>query len=478
MDDERNEAEDPAMTDGLEESNDYTADSENINHSMENHNSNDDDDDTYTEKKILEQNTNKAPVLNRTNILIATGVAFVVLMLISAVIIPSFKIGKKSDKKKEAVSAGGLLPQGILSWDATSQSPAVLPSTDDYTYDVMTDDEIEHELKTVPYAIESKPQTTYTSSQYSYSSAYTVDSRLDEQQKAVVRMPISDVSTTSTNRNTSGTSGNVYGGNSNLSSASSYNNAISALNESISSVASNLMNKNTNTYASQNGQDNKIEFANLNSGNVSMQWNGEYSLDYGTIIPAALITGINTDLPGMVIARVTSNIYSSQGRHLLIPAGTRIFATYNSSVTYAQDRVQIAWNKMIRPDGLEVDFGNFTGVDAQGYSGYDARRNEHPFEYLKALGLIAAFSFIESGVDCATNSRDTSSIYTSMVNTATDEVYKEFSKVTGKMVDRALDIQPTLTIEPGTIVNIITNVSMVLPVAEQNTPQERYVRTR
>ena len=265
--------------------------------------------------------------------------------------------------------------------------------------------------------------------------------------------------------------GGNYGNNSLSYSSESYGQyAQDRMNSLLGQTQS--MNNSGNSYQQQNMQSQKQQFQSAGAGNYSMQWNTEYDLIYGTIIPATLITGINTDLPGIVIAQVTSNVYSSiEGQHLLIPAGTRIYATYNSSVSYGQNRVQVAWNKMIRPDGLEIDLGNFTGVDSQGFAGYKGYVNNHPFETLKALGLIAAFSILDTKMENIQGAQN--NMYTQNVLADT---YAEINKMGAKIIDRALDIQPTISIPQGREVKIITNVTMSLPPVAFNPQVEKYVR--
>ncbi len=206
------------------------------------------------------------------------------------------------------------------------------------------------------------------------------------------------------------------------------------------------------------------------------QWNSPLALYKGTVIPAVLETGINTDLPGAVIARVTRNVYSSlDGRYLLIPSGTRLYATYNSSVSYAQNRVQVAWNTLIRPDGYEMSLGNMAGVDPQGFSGYGARRNEHFFEYLKAMGIISAFTIAAGELDTSLDSMGASNTYTENLIAENRSVVNQLG---AKIIDRALDIQPTLTVKQGTQVLIITNTTLTLPPLEAPEVTQRYVRNK
>ena len=202
------------------------------------------------------------------------------------------------------------------------------------------------------------------------------------------------------------------------------------------------------------------------------QWNSEFSLWKGTVIPAVLDTGINTDLPGMLKATVTTNVYSSNnGKYILVPQGSVLTGEYNSSVSYGQARIQIVWNTLIRPDGLEVNLGSMNGIDAYGFSGQKGHRTEHPFEYLKAMGLIAMFSIIDTKAANTINAQGNT-----YAQNALSDAYSAGQKLNEKIVDRALDIQPTIRIKSGTEVKLITNLTIDLPPIEPAKPEEKYAR--
>ena len=194
----------------------------------------------------------------------------------------------------------------------------------------------------------------------------------------------------------------------------------------------------------------------------------------GTIISGVLITAINTDNPGVVIARVTENVYSSQDHsYLLIPEGSLLMATYNSSVSYGQNKVQVAWNLLIRPDNYRVQLGNMNGVNAQGASGYKGLVSNHPFETLKALGMVAVYSIIQTEITNEINSQQNEYLQNAMT-----DVYAQASSLGNKIVDRALDIKPTIKIKEGTEIKLITNVPMELPPVEVTNAVQKYIRKR
>ena len=202
---------------------------------------------------------------------------------------------------------------------------------------------------------------------------------------------------------------------------------------------------------------NRENFFNSGAGSTGGKYLSKASLWDGTIISGALVTAINTDNPGVVIARVTENL----------------MATYNSSVSYGQKDVQVAWNLLIRPDNYRVQLGNMNGVNAQGASGYRGSVSNHPFETLKALGMIAMFSIIQTEISNDINSQNNEYLKNSMT-----DVYAEASKMGNKILNKALDIKPTIKIKEGTEIKLITNTPLELPPVEIPSAQELYVRTR
>ena len=148
-------------------------------------------------------------------------------------------------------------------------------------------------------------------------------------------------------------------------------------------------------------------------------------------------------------------------------------ATYNSSVSYGQKDVQVAWNLLIRPDGYRIKLGNMNGVNAQGESGYRGNVNNHPWETLKALGMIAVYSMIQTEITNDINAQSNEYLQNAMT-----DVYTETAKIGNKIIDRALDIKPTITIKAGTEIKLITNTPLELPPVQINQVTRKYVRTR
>jgi type IV secretion system protein VirB10 len=212
----------------------------------------------------------------------------------------------------------------------------------------------------------------------------------------------------------------------------------------------------------QNNQDNKQSFFDASPGGsvFNGRYLGDNSLWIGTVIPAVLETSVNTDLPGNVLARVTQNVFDSRtGKNLLIPQGTLLVARYNSSVSYAQKRVQIVWDSLIRPDGYHVELEGANGVDKTGMSGQDAKYHENWFEYLKAAGIITMFTVANSSLTEATaaNAADSNAANIALANSQT------VNQLGSNIISRAMNIQPTLTVDNGTRVNVMLNKTLYLP---------------
>lgn len=231
-------------------------------------------------------------------------------------------------------------------------------------------------------------------------------------------------------------------------------------------------NSTSNSYAQQNDQSGKQSFYNQGRGSVSGQWLPLNSLWQGTIFDAALTSDISTDLPGECTAVVTKNIYSSQdGRYLLIPQNSKLYGSYNSSISYSQSRVQVGWHTLIRPDGYMVNLGNFNATDSKGASGLKGAINDHPFAYLKAIALMSAVNLVNAEFESSAASSDNEYVQNVMANS------QEVATTLGeKLIDRAMDVQPTITIRAGTTINIVANTTIELPPLQPWEVTEPYHR--
>lgn len=250
------------------------------------------------------------------------------------------------------------------------------------------------------------------------------------------------------------------------------NNVLSAYSQAYGNATAG-----NNAYNMQNDQAGKNSFFNngRNGNNVGQgEWLNLNTLWQGTIFEATLTSELNTDLPGEITARIAKNIYSSQdGRYLLIPQNSVLYGTYNSSISYSQSRVQVAWHTLIRPDGYQIQLGNMNGTDAKGASGLKGFVNDHPLAYLKAIGLMSVFSIVNS--EFSATMGQTQNQYVQNVLANSQQVTNELAD---KLIDRAMNVQPTIKIKSGTKINIVVNQNLVLPPVENIEVTQPYHRQK
>jgi type IV secretion system protein VirB10 len=183
-----------------------------------------------------------------------------------------------------------------------------------------------------------------------------------------------------------------------------------------------------------------------------------YQVMAGTIIAAALVTGIQSDLPGDVIATVTEPVYdTATGRYVLIPQGSRLMGKYNSQVSYGQSRVQVVWNRVILPDTSSVQLDKLVGADAAGRAGLEDGVDWH---WNRILAGAALTTLLGVGAELAApeNRQDGDRI----VIAGRDGLQDTINQVGQEMTRRNMNIQPTLTSQPGLPVRVIVNTDIAL----------------
>jgi type IV secretion system protein VirB10 len=178
----------------------------------------------------------------------------------------------------------------------------------------------------------------------------------------------------------------------------------------------------------------------------------------GSIIPAALITGIRSDLPGQITAQVTQNVYDSPtGRILLIPQGARLIGEYDSEIAAGQTRVLFAWDRLILPDGHSIVLERQPGADPAGYAGLQDRVNQHWGNLLKAAAISA---LLGAGAEQGANEDD--DLMRALQRGSQDTINQSGQQI----VRRQLDVKPTLTIRPGYSLRVILTRDLVLEPIE------------
>ena len=181
-----------------------------------------------------------------------------------------------------------------------------------------------------------------------------------------------------------------------------------------------------------------------------------YQVMAGTLIAASLITGINSDLPGFVIAQVTENVYDTvTGRHLLIPQGARLLGHYDSVVAFQQARALVVWQRLLLPDGSSVVIDNLPATDLAGYAGLQDEVDFHTWRLIRGIALSTLLSV---GTELATADEDDSDL----VRAFRDSTQSNINRAGERIVERQLDQQPTITIRPGWPLRVIVHKDLVL----------------
>lgn len=174
----------------------------------------------------------------------------------------------------------------------------------------------------------------------------------------------------------------------------------------------------------------------------------------GNIVPAALITGIRSDLPGQITAQVTTNVYDSPtGRILLIPQGARLIGEYDSEIAAGQTRVLLAWDRLILPDGRSIVLERQPGADPAGFGGLQDRVNQHWGNLLKAA---AVSTLLGVGAELGADSEDD---LTRALRRGSQDTINQTGQ---QIVRRQLNVQPTLTIRPGYPLRVVITRDLVL----------------
>jgi type IV secretion system protein TrbI len=216
----------------------------------------------------------------------------------------------------------------------------------------------------------------------------------------------------------------------------------------------------------QTAQDKKLSFLNAKpEGSIYNEHSlqrpvSPFTLMAGSIIPASLVTGLNSDLPGFVIGQVTENVYDTvTGRHLLVPQGTKIIGKYDSVVAFGQKRALVIWQRLIRPDGTSLVIDNLPATDEGGYAGLEDKVDYHTWALLKGIALATLLG-VGTEVSIGNSENNLIAAIRQSAQENTNQAGQQF-------VQRQLDVQPTLTVRPGWPLRIIVHKDLILEPVPQ-----------
>lgn len=186
-----------------------------------------------------------------------------------------------------------------------------------------------------------------------------------------------------------------------------------------------------------------------------------FSVKTGAIIPAIMVSGINSDLPGQVVAQVSENIFdTATGDNMLLPQGSRLVGKYDSDVAFGQSRVMLRWDRVIFPDGSTLDLAGMSGADQMGYSGFKDKVNNH---YWRIFGNAFLLSLVSAAYqqslpdDNSTNQNNSISAREQVAISMAEN----FNEVGSQLIRKNMNIKPTIEIRPGYKFVVMVNKDMV-----------------
>ncbi|MDH4440759.1 MAG: IncP-type conjugal transfer protein TrbI [Rhizobium sp.] len=228
-------------------------------------------------------------------------------------------------------------------------------------------------------------------------------------------------------------------------------------------LQSGLMGQN----AGQNGQGSKEVFFNQDIKDLGYLPNqvvpqmSPNELKRGSVIPATLVTGLNSDLPGRITAQVSQNVYdSATGYRLLIPQGAKLFGRYDSKVSFGQERVLVVWTDLVFPNGSTLQIGGMAGTDAEGYGGFRDKVDRHLW---RTFGSAALVALIGAGIDMSMPQSSTLATQDTASDAARRNFAESFGRVAEETISKNLNVQPTINIRSGYKFNVLVDQDIVFP---------------
>lgn len=218
----------------------------------------------------------------------------------------------------------------------------------------------------------------------------------------------------------------------------------------------------------QNAQQRKLDFVSAHDDRSVYNPHAlqdpisPYEVMAGTLISASLITGLDSDLPGMVVAQITENIFDTvTGQTLLIPQGSRLIGTYDSVVAFGQSRALVVWQRIIMPDGSSIQIDNLPATDTNGYTGLQDQVDYHTWALLKGVGLS---TLLGVGSELTLNGRS------DLVNAIRLSTEDSLNQVGQQLTQKNLNVQPTIKVRPGWPLRVIVHKDLILKPYQEQQP--------
>ena len=186
-----------------------------------------------------------------------------------------------------------------------------------------------------------------------------------------------------------------------------------------------------------------------------------YEVMQGSVIPATLTTGIESDLPGQITAVVSRNVFdSAAGAHLLIPAGSKLVGSYATKVLPGQESVAVAWNRILFPNGSYINLGTMPGTDPDGMSGISGDVDNHTWLMFKNALLL---SLVGTGIQAATPQTTSTNGSMTTAQIFQSQLASTFGQAVSQSLQRYMSIAPTIHVQPGAQIAVVVSKDLVFP---------------
>jgi type IV secretion system protein VirB10 len=218
---------------------------------------------------------------------------------------------------------------------------------------------------------------------------------------------------------------------------------------------------NLDTNRDQNDQQRKTDFVNraaaggIYNDHALQTPASPYEVLAGTVISASLLTGLDSDLPGMVTAQVTEDVHDSvSGRILLMPHGSRLIGSYDSVIAFGQSRALLVWQRIVMPDGSSIQIDNLPATDPAGYAGLEDQVDYHTWTLLKGIAMSTLL-----GVGTQVTFGNGQNNLVQAIQQSTQESSNQAGQ---RIVEKDINIQPTITVRPGWPLRVIVHKDLIL----------------
>jgi|GEM_PF-918234 len=198
-----------------------------------------------------------------------------------------------------------------------------------------------------------------------------------------------------------------------------------------------------------------------------------FEIKAGTVIPAVTITGINSDLPGNIIAQVSQDVYdTTTGKILLIPQGSKLIGEYSSRIVWGQERALQVWTQINFPDGSSFDLGGMDGVSQDGMAGFEDKVNKH---YARIFGSAIMLSLFSAGVEYSQGDSNRGwGERPSVGSTVSASIGQQLAQVGTELMRKEMNVQPTITIRPGHLFHVFVKKDLILEPSDEEKAKYGY----